>query len=153
LGLLAGWASVQATDSKSAAAKGAADVRLGNFSVSLTVKDLEASCVFYEKLGFKKIAGDAAQRWLVLGNDSARIGLFQGMFEHNMLTFHPGWDRDKKELEDFDDVRTIQKTLKQRGLTFTASADESTTGPAYFMLTDPDGNPILVDQHVPSPKK
>lgn len=128
-------------------------MRLGNFSVSLTVKDLEASRAFYEKLGFTKVAGDAAQHWLVLGNDTARIGLFQGMFERNMLTFNPGWDRDKKELADFDDVREIQRALKKKGLAPSPAADESTTGPAYFMLVDPDGNPILVDQHVPSPRR
>jgi len=126
---------------------------LSNFSVSLAVKDLAASRLFYEKLGLKVVAGDQSQKWLVLANDTARIGLFQGMFDKNMLTFNPGWDADKNTLARFDDVREIQRTLKGKGLTLTIEADESTTGPAYLMLSDPDGNPILIDQHVPSPKK
>lgn len=121
---------------------------LGNFSVSLTVKDLAASRVFYEKLGFKVVSGDQSQNWLVLASDTARIGLFQGMFERNMLTFNPGWDSEKNTLAEFDDVRAIQRRLKASGLTLTMEADESTTGPAYLMLADPDGNPILIDQHV-----
>lgn len=127
-------------------------MRLGNFSVSLLVKDLAASRAFYEKLGFKSRAGDG-KKWLVLQNDTAIIGLFQGLVEKNTLTFNPGWDRNKETLPDFDDVRDIQKALKAKGLTPTVSADESTSGPAFFMLTDPDGNPILIDQHVPAPKK
>jgi catechol 2,3-dioxygenase-like lactoylglutathione lyase family enzyme len=130
---------------------GAAPVRLGNFSVSLAVKDIAASRAFYEKLGFKVVAGNQAQRWLVLQNDNARIGLFQGMFEKNSLTFNPGWDGNKNTLADFDDVREIQRRLKAEGLTLVSQADESTTGPAFIALTDPDGNPILIDQHVPSP--
>ncbi|MCC6906831.1 MAG: VOC family protein [Phycisphaerales bacterium] len=124
---------------------------LGNFSVSLTVKDLAASRDFYEKLGFEPVAGDAKQNWLVLSNGDARIGLFQGMFDRNMLTFNPGWDSEKNTLKEFDDVRELQRRFKERGLTLTVEADESTTGPAYLMLTDPDGNPILVDQHVDKP--
>ena len=127
-------------------------MKLGNFSISLAVKDLAASRAFYEKLGFQMTNGDGTT-WVVLMNQTATIGLFQGMFERNMLTFNPGWDANKATLPDFDDVRDLQKTLKARGLTPTPAADESTTGPAYFMLTDPDGNPILIDQHVPSPKK
>jgi catechol 2,3-dioxygenase-like lactoylglutathione lyase family enzyme len=129
-------------------------MRLGNFSVSLTVKDLAASRAFYEKLGFKVVLDQSAQKWLVLANDSARIGLFQGMFDKNMLTFNPGWSpsgSSGKPLDDFDDVRDIQRTIQSRGLTPSPAADESTAGPAYFMLADPDGNPILVDQHVPRP--
>ena len=125
-----------------------AQLRLGNFSVSLTVKDIAASRAFYEKLGFKVVSGDQAKNWLVLQNDTANIGLFQGMFDKNALTFNPGWDRTKAALPDFDDVRDIQKTLKSRGLTLTTQADEASTGPASLTLNDPDGNPILVDQHV-----
>lgn len=128
-------------------------MRLGNFSVSLAVKDIAASRAFYEKLGFKAVAGDQSKNWLVLQNDTTKIGLFQGMFDKNTLTFNPGWDSNKATLSEFDDVRTLQKALKSRGLTPNPAADESTTGPAYLMLTDPDGNPILIDQHVPSPKK
>jgi catechol 2,3-dioxygenase-like lactoylglutathione lyase family enzyme len=128
-------------------------MRLGNFSVSLAVKDLPASRAFYEKLGFTMVSGDPAKNWVVLQNDSTKIGLFQGMFPKNMLTFNPGWDSNKATLSDFADVRDLQKILKSRGLTPDPAADESTTGPAYLMLTDPDGNPILIDQHVASPKK
>ena len=128
-------------------------MRLGNFSVSLAVKDIAASRAFYEKLGFKMVSGDQSKNWVVLQNETTKIGLFQGMFERNTLTFNPGWDSSKATLPDFDDVRDLQKTLKPRGLTPAPAADESTTGPAFLMLTDPDGNPILIDQHVPSPKK
>lgn len=130
---------------------GDAPVRLGNFSVSLTVKDIAASRAFYEKLGFKVVSGDQAKNWLVLQNEETKIGLFQGMFPKNTLTFNPGWDSHKATLADFEDVRELQKKLKAKGLTPAPAADESTTGPAYFMLMDPDGNPILVDQHVPRP--
>ncbi len=133
--------------------KGDAQVRLGKFSVSLTVKDIAASRAFYEKLGFKVSGGDQAQKWLVLQNGTTTIGLFQGMFEKNMLTFNPGWDRSNKTLPDFDDVREIQQTLVSKGLTLTTKADESTTGAASLALLDPDGNPILIDQHVSAPKK
>ncbi len=133
--------------------KGDAQLRLGKFSVSLTVKDIAASRAFYEKLGFKVSGGDQAQKWLVLQNETATIGLFQGMFEKNLLTFNPGWDRSNKTLPDFDDVREIQRTLVSKGLTLATKADESSTGPASLMLLDPDGNPILIDQHVPAPKK
>ena len=143
------FASTQAP--KTPAGEGMEQIRLGNFSVSLAVKDLATSRAFYEKLGFRVKGGDAAQNWLILQNETSTIGLFQGMFEKNLLTFNPGWDRNASTLPDFDDVRAIQKELKSRGLTPTLAADESTTGPASFMLEDPDGNPILVDQHVPSP--
>jgi catechol 2,3-dioxygenase-like lactoylglutathione lyase family enzyme len=123
---------------------------LGNFSVSLAVKNLAVSRDFYEKLGFRAVAGDGTG-YLILQNDTATIGLFQGMFEKNMLTFNPGWDRTCATLADFDDVRQIQRAVVSRGLTPVVAADESTTGPASLMLVDPDGNPILLDQHVPSP--
>ena len=130
-----------------------APMRLGKFSVSLTVKDIAASRAFYEKLGFRVTNDHQAQNWVVLQNETTTIGLFQGMFDRNMMTFNPGWDQTNATPPDFDDVRDLQKTLKARGLTPAPAADESTTGPAYLMLTDPDGNPILIDQHVPSPKK
>lgn len=150
---LGGFASMQAADSKSSQKSGDAQMELGNFSVSLTVKDIAVSRAFYEKLGFKVILGDQAQKWLILQNQTSTIGLFQGMFEKNTLTFNPGWDRAGKTLPEFDDVRDIQKTLKSRGLTPKPAADETTSGPASLMVTDPDGNPILIDQHVPGPKK
>ncbi len=135
------------------AAKKAEPVQLGNFSVSLTVKDLKVARAFYEKLGFTQVAGDMKQKWIVLQNGSAKVGLFQGMFEKNMLTFNPGWGSDKEELKEFQDVRAIQRVLKERGVPFTLEADEKTDGPAFFQVTDPDGNPILVDQHVGKPKR
>lgn len=127
-------------------------MRLGNFSVSLAVKDLGASRAFYEKLGFGAVVGDG-KNWLILQNESCTIGLFQGMFDKNVMTFNPGWDRSGATLPEFDDVRDIQRELKRQGLVLTTSADETTTGPASLMLADPDGNQILLDQHVPSPKK
>jgi len=130
---------------------GATPMQLGNFSVSLTVKDLSASRAFYEKLGFRVIAGDGTQKWLILQNDTATIGLFQGMFERNILTFNPGWDRNSATLADFQDVRDLQSELQHRGITPTITADPASTGPASLVLTDPDGNPILIDQHVPRP--
>lgn len=126
---------------------------LGNFSVSLTVKDVHASKVFYEKLGFEQVSGDLAQRWVVMKSGTTKIGLFQGMFERNMLTFNPGWNSEKETLADFQDVRELQRELKQRGIPLTSEADTSTDGPAHFTLVDPDSNPILVDQHVPKPKR
>lgn len=127
------------------------EMRLGNFSVSLAVKDIAASRAFYEKLGFKVVSGDQTKNWLVLQNEETKIGLFQGMFPKNTLTFNPGWDSRKATLAEFEDVRELQKKLKAQGLTPAPAADETTTGPAYFMLMDPDGNPILIDQHVPKP--
>jgi catechol 2,3-dioxygenase-like lactoylglutathione lyase family enzyme len=121
---------------------------LGAFSVSLAVKDLQASREFYGKLGFQPAGGDAAQNWLILRNGTATIGLFQGMFERNILTFNPGWDFQAQPLEEFIDVREHQRQLKTSGLELTTEADENTTGPASVMLVDPDGNPILIDQHV-----
>ena len=128
-------------------------LELGNFSVSLAVKDIKASKAFYENLGFKEVAGKLEQRWIVLQNGNARIGLFQGMFEKNIMTFNPGWTTDKQTLPDFQDVRELQHILKQRGIKFTTEADESTKGPASFLIADPDGNTLLFDQHVPSPKR
>jgi catechol 2,3-dioxygenase-like lactoylglutathione lyase family enzyme len=128
------------------------NMRLGNFSVSLTVKDIHRSRVFYEKLGFRAVAGDAAKNWLILQNERCTIGLFQGMFEKNTLTFNPGWDHACTTLPDFDDVRQIQKSLKAQGLDLLTQADESSGGPASILLLDPDGNPLLIDQHVPSPR-
>lgn len=123
-------------------------MELGSFSVSLAVKDLEASRAFYDKLGFSVVGGDPAQNWLILRNGSCTIGLFHGMFERNILTFNPGWAGDGAELESFTDVRELQKQLKAKGVELANEADESTTGPASFVAVDPDGNPILVDQHV-----
>lgn len=133
--------------------KEGAPMRLGNFSVSLSVKDIAASRAFYEKLGFKARGGDQAQGWLVMQNETATIGLFQGMFPKNMLTFNPGWDNKAQLLPEFDDVREIQKALRAQGIEPNPAADESSTGTAYFMIADPDGNPILFDQHVDAPKK
>ena len=122
-------------------------MNLGNFMVSLAVKNLDASRAFYEKLGFKPGNGDG-KTWLVMQNGTMKVGLFQGMFERNMLTFNPGWDAFGQKVESFTDVRELQKQLKQQGVTLDRAADEATQGPEYLMLTDPDGNPILVDQHV-----
>lgn len=123
-------------------------MQLGAFSVSLAVKDLEASKDFYGKLGFVPFAGDAARGWLILRNGDVVIGLFQGMFERNLLTFNPGWDQGCNTLGSFTDVRELQRRLKEQGLTPAPEADESTTGPASFVVVDPDGNPVLFDQHV-----
>ena len=123
-------------------------MELGNFSVSLAVKDIAASLLFYEKLGFTVFGGNIAQNWLILKNGDAVIGLFQGMFEKNILTFNPGWDKNAQKLDAFTDVRELQRRLKTQGVEFAQAADEATTGPASFIVVDPDGNPILVDQHV-----
>jgi catechol 2,3-dioxygenase-like lactoylglutathione lyase family enzyme len=123
-------------------------MELGAFSISLAVKDIEASKAFYEKLGFKVFGGDISQNWLILKNGDHAIGLFQGMFEKNILTFNPGWDSDARELDTFTDIRDLQRRLKEQGVEFVSEADKDTTGPASFVVVDPDGNPILVDQHV-----
>ena len=123
-------------------------MQLGAFSVSLSVRDIETSQAFYAKLGFEVVGGDAAENWLILRNDAVTIGLFQGMFEKNILTFNPGWDSEAHAIAEFTDVRELQRQLKAQGVTLEAEADESTTGPASFVALDPDGNPILVDQHV-----
>jgi len=123
-------------------------MELGSFSISLAVKDITASQAFYEKLGFEVFMGDISQNWLILKNGDHVIGLFQGMFERNILTFNPGWDANAQKLDAFTDVRELQRQLKAQGVELTDEADESTTGPASFMVIDPDGNPILLDQHV-----
>ena len=122
-------------------------MKLGAFSISLSVKDLSVSQAFYKNLGFTVFAGKLERQYLIMKNGDTLIGLFQGMFEGNMLTFNPGWDQDANILEQFDDVRDIQKHLKSKGVSLNAEADESTSGPANIVLTDPDGNPILIDQH------
>jgi lactoylglutathione lyase len=121
---------------------------LGNFSVSLAVKDISASREFYEKLGFEVVGGEASQGWLIMKCPSCVIGLFQGMFERNTLTFNPGWDAAGQTLDSFVDVREIQKRLKADGVELTSEADETSSGPASCTVIDPDGNPILIDQHV-----
>jgi catechol 2,3-dioxygenase-like lactoylglutathione lyase family enzyme len=121
---------------------------LGAFSISLAVKDIKASKAFYEKLGFREFHGDISQNWLIMKNGNHIIGLFQGMFEKNILTFNPGWDQNAQNLDTYTDVRELQRQLKVQGVEFASKADEASTGPASFIVVDPDGNPILVDQHV-----
>ena len=123
-------------------------MELGAFSVSLAVNDLEASRAFYEKFGFEVVGGDQSQNWLIVRSGNCPIGLFHGMFEKNILTFNPGWDAEGNPIEPFTDVRELQMELKERGVRFESQADETTTGPASFIVLDPDGNPVLVDQHV-----
>jgi len=123
-------------------------MKLGAFSVSLSVKDIIASKKFYENLGFKVFAGDLENNYLIMKNERSIIGLFQGMFENNILTFNPGWDENAKKLESFDDIREIQQVLKTKGIALESEADENTSGPASFVVVDPDGNAILFDQHV-----
>ena len=123
-------------------------MELGAFSVSLAVNDLEASRDFYEKLGFEVVGGDPSQNWQILRNGGHTIGLFQGMFDKNLLTFNPGWDDEAQPIDDYTDVRELQRRLKEAGVTLAVEADESGAGPASFVILDPDGNPILVDQHV-----
>jgi lactoylglutathione lyase len=123
-------------------------MELGNFSVSLAVKDIAASKAFYEKLGFTVFGGDQSKNWLILKNGDVVLGLFQGMFPSNILTFNPGWDSNARQLPQFTDVRELQRQLKDRGVTMISEADPATTGPASFVVADPDGNTILFDQHV-----
>ncbi len=123
-------------------------MKLGAFSISLSVKDINKSRTFYEHLGFSVFAGSLEQNYLIMKNGNALVGLFQGMFEQNILTFNPGWDENAQKLDDFDDVRSIQKHLKNENVALVQEADESTTGPASVVLTDPDGNTILIDQHI-----
>lgn len=158
--LLGGCASSNAPKKAEAPYVGDPHMRLGNFSVSLAVKDIAASKAFYEKLGFQARGGNQAQKWLVMQNGSATIGLFEGHIPKNSLTFNPGWDSSAKPLTDFDDVRDLQKRLKAQGVSFVpfepgkpTDIDPASTGPAFFVVVDPDGNPILVDQHVPKPAK
>lgn len=122
-------------------------MKLGAFSISLSVKDIHASKAFYENLGFETMGGNIDQNWLILKNGDAIIGLFQGMFPNNIITFNPGWDQNAKPFDPFDDVRAIQKDLKSKGVTLTTEADETTTGPAHLIVTDPDGNVVMLDQH------
>ena len=123
-------------------------MELGAFSISLAVKDIEVSRQFYEKFGFRSFAGDASQNWLIMKNSGHVIGLFQGMLERNTLTFNPGWNSSASQLDDYTDVRELQRRLKEQDVELISEADESTVGPASFIAADPDGNPILVDQHV-----
>ncbi|PKL41570.1 MAG: glyoxalase [Chloroflexi bacterium HGW-Chloroflexi-8] len=123
-------------------------MELGAFSLSLVVKDIAVSKHFYENLGFKPFMGDQLQNWLILKNGNAVIGLFQGMFEKNLLTFNPGWTSNAQPMEEFTDIRELQRQLKKQGITMITEADETSSGPAFFMIVDPDGNTILVDQHV-----
>ncbi len=123
-------------------------MQLGAFSVSLSVKDLNASKSFYEQLGFNVFAGEITKNYLIMKNGNTLIGLFQGMFENNILTFNPGWDQNAQKLENFDDVRSIQKHLKEQGVNLIQEADENASGPANIVVVDPDGNAILIDQHV-----
>ena len=122
-------------------------MKLGAFSVSLNVKDIQKSKAFYEKLGFKDLGGDINQNWLIMKNEHTVIGLFQGMFEKNILTFNPGWNQNAENLDEFTDVRELQKELKEKGVKLLTEADESTAGPAFITIEDPDGNSILIDQH------
>ncbi|KOP81490.1 VOC family protein [Cytobacillus solani] len=122
-------------------------MKLGAFSVSLTVKDIHISKAFYEKLGFQVLGGNIDQNWLIMKNENCIIGLFQEMFEKNILTFNPGWDQNAENLESFTDIRDLQKQLKEKGVNILSEADESSEGPAHFTIEDPDGNQILVDQH------
>jgi predicted enzyme related to lactoylglutathione lyase len=123
-------------------------MQLGTFSLSLSVKDIHASKAFYEKLGFSEFAGDISQNWLILKNGNCTLGLFQGMFEKNILTFNPGWDENAQTLNSFTDIRELQRQIKTNGITLQTEADEGGSGPANLTLIDPDGNPILIDQHV-----
>jgi lactoylglutathione lyase len=122
-------------------------MEIGAFSVSLNVKDINISRAFYEKLGFQILGGDPAQNWVIMKNESCVIGLFQGMFEKNILTFNPGWNQNAENTDPFTDVRELQKHLKESGIKILSEADETGEGPAHLTIEDPDGNPILIDQH------
>jgi len=123
-------------------------MKLGAFSISLSVKDIKVSKQFYENLGFTVFAGDLEKKYLIMKNENSLIGLFQGMFDRNILTFNPGWDENANELESFEDVRKLQQKLKSKGVNIQNEVDETTSGPASFVVIDPDGNPVLIDQHV-----
>lgn len=123
-------------------------MKLGALSISLSVKDIQQSKLFYETLGFKVFAGEVSKNYLIMKNENSLIGLFQGMFENNIITFNPGWDTDANTLDDFNDIREIQKVIKDKGISVDSQLDGSTSGPGSFMVTDPDGNTILIDQHV-----
>lgn len=150
VGALAGASLAMAARQDAPADGGPHTMRLGNFSVSLAVKDLAASRAFYEKLGFSLVGGDE-KGYVILQNETSTIGLFQGMFDRNILTFNPGWDRNTNTLADFDDVRELQERVRAQGIEPVVSADPDSTGPASFVIVDPDGNPILIDQHVAKP--
>jgi len=152
LGVFAGCISKVTPEPSPGANNGSTKMRLGNFSVSLAVKDLKVSREFYEELGFQVVGGNGVN-WSILKNEIAIIGLFQGMFDKNILTFNPGWNQACATLPDFDDVRDIQRQLLSKGVALATKADESGTGPASIVLVDPDGNQILIDQHVPKPTK
>jgi len=147
LGFWANTVLAKQSNPKTATSKTITHMKPGAFSISLSVKDLAVSKAFYEQLGFTVFAGGMEQHYLIMKNDLALVGLFQGMFEGNILTFNPGWDHNAKNVDPFDDVRAIQQHLKANNVTLTAEADESATGPASIMLKDPDGNLILIDQH------
>jgi catechol 2,3-dioxygenase-like lactoylglutathione lyase family enzyme len=151
-GALALIVIVGATAARSMQTEEKKPLELGKFSVSFLVKDIKASKAFYEKLDFKEVSGKLEQNWIVLQNGTTTIGLFQGLIEHNQLTFNPGWTKDRETPKDFQDVRELQRTFKARGIKISNPADESTTGPASFTIADPDGNALLFDQYVASPK-
>ncbi len=153
--MLAMWVAAacsQSVNSRQQTSKEQPSMQLGNFSISLAVKDITASTAFYEKLDFKEVGGNLDQNWIILQNGTTTIGLFQGMFEKNIMTFNPGWNTDQETLKSFQDVRELQGTLKARGIQLVTEADASSKGPASFVLADPDGNLILFDQHVPRPE-
>jgi predicted lactoylglutathione lyase len=157
LAAFAGTAASQSTSTQAAETPSQESVKektmqLGNFSVSLAVKDIKASKAFYEKLDFQEVGGKLDQNWIILQNGTTTIGLFQGMFEKNIMTFNPGWNKDAETLKEFQDVRELQSKLRQRGIQPVTEADASSKGPASFVLNDPDGNMILFDQHVPKPE-
>ena len=151
LSLFAGIGLTQQPSATNDTKQEESSMQLGTFSVSLAVKDIEASKEFYEKLDFRQVAGNIKQNWIILRNDTTTIGLFQGMFEKNIMTFNPGWDKDQNTLKEFKDVRDIQADLIKRGITPEVKAETAGDGPASFVITDPDGNPILFDQHVSKP--
>lgn len=150
--VLAACASTPKTQSTTTQTPEIKTMELGNFSVSLAVKDLQTSKDFYEKLGFTQFGGQMEMNYLIMQNGTATIGLFQGMFEENIMTFNPGWNRSAETLDQFEDVRAIQTTLKERGIQPVTAVDETSDGPASMVITDPDGNTILIDQHVAKPK-
>lgn len=151
IGVITGASVAIAARPDAPAHGGQRSMNFGNFSVSLAVKDLGASRAFYEKLGFRLVGGDE-QHYVILQNETSTIGLFQGMFDRNILTFNPGWDRNSNTLEDFDDVRDLQARVREAGIEPVTTAAPDSTGPASFVIVDPDGNPILIDQHVPKPE-
>ncbi len=153
LTLFTGVNALIANSNRSQSSKDKEPMKLGNFSMSLAVKDVDVSKAFYAKLGFKVITGSKKQGMYILQNDASTIGVFEGHVEKNTLTYNPGWARDCSTLPEYDDVRDIQSQLKAAGIKITKTTDESATGPAHIVIMDPDGNPILIDQHVPKPEK